>query len=227
MLNQLPNHTIWKPSHGDGIRSQIVEDMNEIRLVLTDEIDDAFGDMPAARLLATTCLNATETFLTQLLLFVDTIYEKLHGFSKFTTEQGWALAMQILDRICGELFSPKKGVSSAIVIEDPTNVCGHVLWSSCKTHDVMSTDMKHKFENHPAISAEYIKFLATNSGSEKVEKLVVQVKELQTELKAAKEDAKLVIKKADVASAKSAECKNDLAAIMKRIGALEKESHMK
>ena len=125
--------------------------------------------------------------------------------------------MQVLDRICGDLFSPKEGVSSAMVIEDPANVSAHILWSCCRTHDVMAFYMKHKFENHPAISAEYIKFLAMNSGSEKVEKLTVQVKELLVEVKTVKEEAKKAAAKATAASSKTADLTQELAALAKKV----------
>jgi hypothetical protein len=44
------------------------------------------------------CLNATVTFLTQLLAFADTLYKS------FSPAQLWLLTAQILDCICG---SPK------------------------------------------------------------------------------------------------------------------------
>ena len=58
-----------------------------------------------------------------------------------------------------------------MTVEDPASICAHLLWSCFKTHDVMTMHKEHSFENHPTISAEYVKFLATNSGYDKVEQM--------------------------------------------------------
>ena len=43
--------------------------------------------------------------------------------------------------------------------------CSAVLWTVFRTLDKMEEFVQAKFKDHPAISAEYIKFLALNSGS--------------------------------------------------------------
>lgn len=126
-----------------------------------------------------------------MLAFVDTIYDKLVMASKFTAEQGWSLTMKILDRICEDLYAPKEGVVVAMNVEDPGSICAHVLWSCFKTHDIMATYLEVNFENHPAISAEYVKFLATNSGFDKVDRLETTVAALKVQVeKATSESAK-------------------------------------
>ena len=59
----------------------------------------------------------------------------------------------------------------ALAVEDSSSICLHLVWSCFRNHDVMSTYIDYNFENHPAISTEYVKFLATNSGYDKVEKI--------------------------------------------------------
>lgn len=172
-LDQMPTFATWK-SGGEGVRNYIVKQMNVNYNTMTQEISFALGRAPEfskANALAVRCLNDTITFLTQLMNFVDTIYEKLVSESQFTVAQAWSLTTQILDRICEELYVPKEGVSGAMLIDEPESVCCHILWAAFKTHDIMKSYIDSNFENHPVVSAEYVKFLATNSGTEKVEKL--------------------------------------------------------
>jgi hypothetical protein len=64
--------------------------MNLIHSTISHDIGYAFGVDPKlarAQVLATASLNATITFLSQLMGFIDTIYEKLHVESRFTGEQ--------------------------------------------------------------------------------------------------------------------------------------------
>ena len=74
-----------------------------------------------------------------LCTLVDTIFEKLHVFSKFTVEQGWCLMMQIFERILADLYAPKDGVLDAMTLDNQWLVCTHTLWATFKCHDVMAT----------------------------------------------------------------------------------------
>jgi hypothetical protein len=85
-----------------------------------------------------------------------------------------------------------------------------------------------QFENHPTIAAEYLKFLATNSGHEKVDELEISIKDQQEDVTAALTKAKAAVSKADIATGKSETVKAHLDALTKRVSALEKaDSHHK
>ena len=222
-LNKLPDHKSWK-SGGAGIHNHIVKQMNLIHSSMQSDINHAFGGdsrTSQAMMISTMSLTATVTFITQLLKAVDNIYEKLHVMSKFTAEQGWCLTMQILDRIMEDLYAPKDGVLDAMTISDPLSVCSHLVWASFKTHDIMTSYVDKHFENHPAISTEYVKFLATNSGFEKVEKLSGLVDTLTEKLTKTMEDAKKAASKADNASMKLTDALREVAALTKRVKSLE------
>lgn len=222
-LSKLPNFKSWK-SAGEGVRNYVTKQMNLIHSTISHDIGYAFGVDPQlarAQVLATASLNATITFLSQLMGFIDTIYEKLHVESRFTGEQAWALTSQILDRICEDLYAPKEGVAAAMTVEDPVSMCSHLMWSCLKTHDVMSGYIDHQFENHPAISAEYVKFLATNSGSEKVEKIDGVVASLSEKLNKSLEETKKAVSKADVATAKLSDLLKEVQSLAKKVKQLE------
>ena len=222
-LNKIADYKVWKAG-GEGVRNHIVHQMNLLHVTLSNDIGYAFGSNPElakAQLLAMMSLNATITFLTQLLSFVDTIYEKLFVYSKFTAEQGWSLTTQILDRICEDLFAPKEGVAAAMTVEDPASICSHMLWSCFKTHDVMTAYMEYSFENHPAISAEYVKFLATNSGFDKVEKMEATVHGIKASAEKAAADALKARQIADGASSQAGVVAKNLDVITKRVSKVE------
>ena len=153
--------------------------------------------------------------------FIDTIYEKLHTHSKFSADQAWSLTTQILDRVCEDLYAPKEGVAAAMTVEDPASICSHMLWSCFRTHDVMTTYMDHNFENHPAISAEYVKFLATNSGYDKVEKMELTVAAMKENVTKALDAADKASKRADLLTDKFSAANKEVEAMKKKIQALE------
>ena len=198
-LNLLPTHDDWNGG-GEGVMDFVIEKMNLLQDAVSSDIEQTLEIGSRGHWIATKCLAASVTFLTQLFGCVDTICKRLFNFSKFTTEQAWSLTTQVLDRILADLFVPKDNILQSITNRSPEKTCAHVMFSAFKTHDIMATYVSYKFENHPSVSTEYVKFLATNSGSEKVE------------------EAK---RKADVASSKCADLVIALAALAKRVRALE------
>lgn len=224
-LSKLLKHCDWK-SGGGGRREHILKHLNNLQSSITFDINNAFGAgrdprMSQAHLIATLSLTASMTSITQLVGAVDAIYDKLHLQSKFTTEAAWGLTMQILDKICEDLFVPKEGVMHAFTLGDLDSICAHVLYSSFRSQDVMSGYVDLQFENHPSVSTEYIRFLATNSGSEKVDKLEDLVKAEKEKLVKTTENTTRALAKADTASTKCASLGVDLAAALRRISALE------
>ena len=226
-LSKLPNPKSWK-SGGEGVRNYVTKQMNLIYSTVSHDITYAFGSNPKmaqAQALATMSLNATITFLTQLMGFIDTIYEKLHSHSKFSADQAWSLTTQILDRVCEDLYAPKEGVAAAMTVEDPASICSHLLWACFRTHDVMTTYMDHNFENHPAISAEYVKFLATNSGHDKVEKMEILVAAMKDNVSKALEVADKASKRADTLTDKFSAANKEVEALKKKVQALENKAN--
>jgi len=73
------------------------------------------------------------------------------------------------------------------------------------------------FEDHPAVSSEYIKFLATNSGFDMIVDLERDVTALKSEAKDNERRMNLVVKKADTASTATDANKRSITELSKRI----------
>jgi hypothetical protein len=161
-LNKLATPAVWKTG-SEGIRSHITQQMKSLQTSIEDEISYAFADKDHCKghVIASMCLTASVAFVTQLLNFIDSLNHKLHLPSKFAEKAAWSLTMQILDGICANLYVPKDGVDN-VMKGDRTSICSYIMWASFKTHDISKEYLEVKFENHPALSSEFIKFLATN-----------------------------------------------------------------
>lgn len=221
-LNKLCKHSKWKTG-GEGVRKFIIKQMNVLQSSMASDITFAYGGYPEhakAQMIASLSLTASVSFITQLLNYIDALFEKLHVYSKFTVETGWSLTMQVLDRITADLFAPKDGVANGMK-GDQSSVCSHILWASFRTHDVAQAYLDFNFENHPAISSEFIKFLATNSGFEKVERLTEQADLNKAKLTAALAEVAIAKSKSDTASTKVSELLKELSAVTRRVKALE------
>ena len=76
----------------------------------------------------------------------------------------------------GSLISSNDGLLNSTSVSNASNV----LYATFRTLDVMRVFKKHKYKNHPCISSEFVKFMASNSGLESIKKLEVQVKSLES-----------------------------------------------
>ncbi len=108
-----------------------------------------------------------------------------------------------------------------MTVEDPASICAHLLWSCFKTHDVMTMHKEHSFENHPTISAEYVKFLATNSGYDKVEQMETLVNGIKASVDKVSVDAAKARSIANGASSQGGVLVKGLDEMMKRVSKLE------
>lgn len=222
--NKLGKPARWKTGGEGGVRNHIIEQMNVLQPHISDDIIYTFGNGhpgdSKAQMIATLSLTTSVTFITQLLNYIDALYEKLHVYSKFTSETAWSLSMQVLDRILADLYVPKEGVVKGMK-GDRTSICAHVLWASFRTLDIAQGYVDANFVNHPAVSSEFIKFLATNSGSEKIEQLDATVTTIKASLASAVVDVRNAGTKSDTASTKCGELNGLIIALTKRVKTME------
>ena len=118
-LNKLMGYSDWKSAAGGGVREHIMKRLNALTVSMTQEINNTHGKDPTQRdahLIARLALTSSVTSVTQLVIAVDTIYDKLHNQSKFSAASSWCLTMQILDKVVEELYVPKDDVMSAVIL---------------------------------------------------------------------------------------------------------------
>ena len=212
----------WNPG-GEGIMDDCIAKLTALELAIEGAISDTlFPIKSKGYWIATKCLKASLAFLTQLFQSVEAIYKRLFNFSKFTTEQAWALTTQVMDRIFADLYAPRNNsIGQSLRMRNTPTTCARIMYAVFKTHDIMAVYVAYKFENHPSVSTEYVKFLATNSGSEKVVKLAEVVESVKTKAAAALDEAKAATKKSDIASSKYADLVKEIGVLTRRIKVME------
>jgi uncharacterized protein YfaT (DUF1175 family) len=89
-----------------------------------------------------------------------------------------------------------------------------------RTHDKLAAFEIANFEDHPSVTSEYVKFLATNSGLEVVTKLEEKVTNLKSKMKEVEKQAVAASGKADKASSAIDVVKKQSDVIAKKVAAL-------
>jgi hypothetical protein len=180
-------------------------------------------------------IPASDPVYNLFMLAISEVYSWLEGYEKeiitdmctglvvnqFSAPAGWSLSTRIGVRVLEEVGQPRIGVGSLISSTNSASNASHVLYAVFRTLDVMSDFKKYKFKNHPCISSEFVKFMASNSGMDSIKKLEDRVKSLESELKEALNKVKVASVKADTASNKADQSTKDLVALAKRVKNLE------
>ena len=220
-LNQVPTYDDWWHD-GVGLKDRLSDELPGVEQGFLSQIEDRLEAGTIAHSLATQAVTQAIAWIGDLTRFMDETYESLirSGFSKIS---GWALTTKLVHRIFIDLHGARTGILQSFKPGDIESTCHHVLWGVFKTHDVMAEFKRHKFRNHPSISSEYVKFLASNSGNDLIDKVVLRVSALETTSKTHTSEITKANSTASVAQNKASEVKKALDDVDKRVRKLEQK----
>jgi hypothetical protein len=198
-LSRLQAHKNWSDG-GHGMKPWMTARVAVVRKSILQDIANTLSSGSLAYQVAVDALSRSVAWVNLLMTFIDSSYESLHVHSKFTKEQAWSLLTQLVTRIFTDMAKVREGVLMSLRTQDEESTCAAVLWTVFQTHDKMDEFFNANISDHPSVSSEYVKFLASNSGFEQVDKLETQVTKLQKDLTKALEDNATVRRKADSAT---------------------------
>lgn len=138
------------------------------------------------KVLAARALNASFRWITEFHSYLDETYKSFASLSSFDEKKAWELTTQLGRRILIEVAVPRNGIASAVTVghNAKSQLNKLVFWPILQSHDVMNLFLDANFEDHPTISAEYVKFLTANLGGDSDAKNNKELKEeLATALK--------------------------------------------
>lgn len=190
-----------------GVRYVIEDQMPNVIFQMKDLISTRLYGNSQAIMLATTCLSISQTFLVELIRFVSDTYRDL-DLAGFPEKSSWLLVTKLVVRIFGtDLDKVRSYMRGKMDTSDHGQLATDALWGTLRTIGVMQDYLRHGIENHPAISAEYVRFLVTNSPLGMVSKFDLQLKSLNEKLEEVSAQAKAAQSSAGTAMNKALEAK--------------------
>jgi hypothetical protein len=141
-------------------------------------------------------LNASVKLLKVLVEYISDLYRELTGRAGFLPVEAWGLVSQ-----CGRsVFMQLSKTRETLGIIDPKDSAqrntARVLFAMLKTHDEMANFVLAEIKNHPVISSEYVKFLASHAPNAAVRELETKLIAVEAMAKAAQSEAKKALEKA-------------------------------
>lgn len=176
-FDQVKDFSEWDGANG--MRERIKDNLVIFEFAHLAQIEANTDENSLGRLLTTKSLDAAVLWLNNFVVYIDATFKNFTALSAFTDDKAWELTTQLGRRIFIEVAVPRNGISTAVRVGP--NAKRHLnkllFWPMLLSHDLMRDFREAKFQNHPTISSEYVKFLVANAGSERKDRELVSLRE--------------------------------------------------
>jgi hypothetical protein len=220
-FDQIPSYKKEWDEPGCGFRERLKEELINFEFIHTKVIEGGLSPDSKAFGIAKLSVTESESWILQLIMFIDNTYKDLIRQNTFAADKAWQLTTQLGRRIFMEVTVPRSGVQNLFQIGDNVTIAKQILWPIVKSHDVMKRYKEASFKDDVTVASEYVKFLAANSGNEMVDKLVTRFGAVEADIKAFSKTAASVEKSNGQAMYKLDEVNKRLTEMQKRISKLE------
>ena len=193
-----------------GLKQKIESHMESIQAEVASVICETLDGRLRVTSLAKDMLACSVRFLTMLCEYMSNTFKELTDISKFPKPEAWLLVTQIVARIFRDMNAAKKGIRSVHPKTSGLTNTAKTLYAMLRIHEVMREYEELEIKNHPAVSSEYVKFLATHVGfnearsirdsvtevDKKVQRFDAEIKKIAEVAKSAERLAKISKEKA-------------------------------
>jgi hypothetical protein len=218
-FDRIPSYAAWDES-GTGYRDRLKDEIASFEEAHQDLIDVTLQSETKPHSIATLSLSNSVSWLQLFVSYLEETYKDLMKH-KFSTEKAWRLVTRLGRRIFLEVSKPRLGVNNAITPGENDYNGKAMFWPLVRCQDIMKRYKESSFRDDPTIASEYVKFLASTSGSETTDKLSLRFVAMESDIKEAIKAAKNASTSATTAANRSDEMKKTLTDLLRRISKLE------
>lgn len=148
-----------------GFRAKLKDHLEEFEETHVRMIGEVLSpDEPAYRI-ATMSVQTSVSWIQSFIAYLDETYLDTARLQSFTPARAWQLVTQIGRRILHDVAAPRTGVRKLFRVGDNTKIAQAMFWPMVQSHELMTRYKKANFKDDPSVSNEFMKFMATNSGS--------------------------------------------------------------
>lgn len=177
----IPNYAAWENS-SEGTKELIAEHLATFQTSHQNDIEEYTLPDSKGRDIASKSLVLAVLWIQSFVTYIDDTYKGFMRQHTFTAEKAWELTTQLGRRIFIEVSVPRNGVLTSFNIGKNDKINKLTFWPIVRCNDIMKTFKDARFEDHPTIAGEYVKFLAANSGSEVITKVLVRLDKQDEEI---------------------------------------------
>jgi hypothetical protein len=177
--------TVFTKEMARGLKNIWKENQSDVEAVIRGHIEDSLGrhGHQALAALAREMLSTSIKFVNELFDYLTDTYRDLTDRSGFLPNDAWLLATEVVARICKALNSSRSEVRSISAKSSSVRTTARILFGMLKVHDVMADYLRLEIKNHPSVSSEYVKFLASHASFKDVQVIKKRLETIDKEFK--------------------------------------------
>lgn len=211
-----------------GFRAKLKDHLEEFEETHVRMIGEVLDSEDPAYRIATMSVQASVGWIQNFVSYLDETYLDTVRLQSFTSARAWQLVTQIGRRILNDVAVPRKGVNKLFRVGDNIKIAQTMFWPIVQCHETMARYKKANFKDDPSVSNEFIKFMATNSGStDGLSSLLAKVVKLETEIKDAVKSGKGADRSATNTANKADQMNKLVTSLIQRVTILEQENKAK
>lgn len=208
-----------------GFRAKLKDQLEEFQDMHIRMISETLSpDDPAYRV-ATMSAQASVSWIQSFVAYLDETYTETFRLPSFTTARAWQLVTQIGRRVLNDVAVPRRGVNKIFKVGNNEKIAQTMFWPMVQSHEVMARYKKANFKDDPSVSNEFMKFMATNSGStDGLASISTKLSKLETDMKESIKLSKGANTSATNSANKADAMKSLITALTQRVASLEKSN---
>ena len=170
------------PDCKPGLKQILEERLEEVESQIKEVIASSYTrkGLTGPADLAKDMLTKTMKFLKLILNEISRVNRNLTSRSGYSLMEAWCLVTQTFRGIFVYIGKARTAIRSLSPKDPPALNTARVLHVMLRTHDLMDEFVQAEIKNHPIVSSEYVKFLATHSGRREIAEVRTEVKNLST-----------------------------------------------
>ena len=161
-------------------------------------------------------------WINSLIQFVDQTYRDYER-AKFDKIKAWHLTTRLATRLIKKIFVPRHGLINQFEMGDPKSIGKVIFWATFRSLAIMSSIRRVGMANEPSVSAELVKFLATHTEFDTIQKLAKNFDSTKNDISSIQSELKALTKSDKTANNKAQEAKDQVKAVVTRVEKLERK----
>ena len=199
-FNAIPNYAVWKKPYS-GLKVILEKQVMTFNKAMTTHIKNNVKMNSPLYHLATSAVNTSVTWILTLSKFIcDTYNEYVNA--TFGEKKAWHIATRLATKMILLISKPRDSVWSAFSGDGPVAIAKIIFVPTLKSLELMEKTLSDGFISCEGISSELVKFIAQNIDFTAMTKLTEEAVTWRRTTDELKKEVKEVSKKADTASNK-------------------------
>ena len=206
----------------EGMRAKLVKGTQRFRESHQRTLQEGISNKSPFLPLAKIALVDSCEWTYSLIQFIDQTYRD-YEHAKFDKSRAWHITTRLATKLITKVYEPRIGINNRLSLGNTCEMGKVIFWASIKSLEIMTNIREVGFANEPSVSAELVKFLATHTEFDTIQKLSSQQDIMKNQMSTLVQDLKSLDKSDKTANNKVAETKDQLKDLKARLLKLEKK----